>query len=109
MGFLTFWLLILQAFFQRWWRDQSEATQTTVKGLVSSGQLKKYLSAHDDTLAAPGAPTAYPGEISPKDSLTCGLHVPLSIPYGLGCHFNVWLTAYPGEAESILLAVNEEK
>ncbi|GKB13364.1 probable alpha-mannosidase, partial [Tanacetum coccineum] len=29
------------AFFQRWWRDRSEATQTTVKGLVSSGQLEK--------------------------------------------------------------------
>ncbi|GKB84590.1 ribonuclease H-like domain-containing protein, partial [Tanacetum coccineum] len=28
------------AFFQRWWRDQSEATQTTVKGLVSSDHLE---------------------------------------------------------------------
>nr|GEW60243.1 hypothetical protein [Tanacetum cinerariifolium] len=37
------------------------------------------------------------------------IHVPLSIPYGLGCHFNVWLTAYPREAQSIPLAVNEEK
>ncbi|KAK1422413.1 hypothetical protein QVD17_25512 [Tagetes erecta] len=29
-----------QAFFQRWWRDQSEATKDIVKGLVSSGQLE---------------------------------------------------------------------
>lgn len=33
-------LLIMQAFFQRWWRDQSEAVQHTVKKLVSSGQLE---------------------------------------------------------------------
>lgn len=30
----------IQAFFQRWWRDQSEKTQTTVKRLVESGQLE---------------------------------------------------------------------
>ena len=31
---------VIQAFFQRWWRDQSEAMQTTVKRLVESGQLE---------------------------------------------------------------------
>ncbi|KAF2301804.1 hypothetical protein GH714_029449 [Hevea brasiliensis] len=30
----------IQAFFQRWWRDQSEAMQQIVKQLVSSGQLE---------------------------------------------------------------------
>uniref|UniRef100_A0A164XFA1 alpha-mannosidase n=1 Tax=Daucus carota subsp. sativus TaxID=79200 RepID=A0A164XFA1_DAUCS len=30
----------MEAFFQRWWRDQSEATQNTVKRLVESGQLE---------------------------------------------------------------------
>ncbi|KAK3006027.1 hypothetical protein RJ639_016109 [Escallonia herrerae] len=30
----------IQAFFQRWWRDQSEAVQSTVKQLVNSGQLE---------------------------------------------------------------------
>lgn len=30
----------MQAFFQRWWRDQSEAVQDVVKKLVSSGQLE---------------------------------------------------------------------
>ncbi|KAK6928597.1 Glycoside hydrolase family 38, N-terminal domain [Dillenia turbinata] len=30
----------IYAFFQRWWRDQSEAVQTTVKKLVNSGQLE---------------------------------------------------------------------
>ncbi|KAL6972969.1 alpha-mannosidase [Sarracenia purpurea var. burkii] len=29
-----------QAFFQRWWRGQSEAVQSTVKQLLSSGQLE---------------------------------------------------------------------
>ncbi|KAL3716238.1 hypothetical protein ACJRO7_007923 [Eucalyptus globulus] len=29
-----------QAFFQRWWRDQSEQVQNTVKQLVNSGQLE---------------------------------------------------------------------
>ncbi|KAI6675783.1 hypothetical protein NL676_003689 [Syzygium grande] len=29
-----------QAFFQRWWRDQSEQVQSTVKQLVNSGQLE---------------------------------------------------------------------
>uniref|UniRef100_A0A5B7CBJ8 Alpha-mannosidase n=1 Tax=Davidia involucrata TaxID=16924 RepID=A0A5B7CBJ8_DAVIN len=29
-----------QAFFQRWWRDQSEAVQHTVKQLISLGQLE---------------------------------------------------------------------
>nr|GEY53800.1 probable alpha-mannosidase At5g13980 [Tanacetum cinerariifolium] len=33
-------IYVEQAFFQRWWRDQSEATQTIVKGFVSSGQLE---------------------------------------------------------------------
>ncbi|KAF9618957.1 hypothetical protein IFM89_002952 [Coptis chinensis] len=31
---------MMQAFFQRWWRDQSELVQDTVKKLVSSGQLE---------------------------------------------------------------------
>ncbi|KAF8400068.1 hypothetical protein HHK36_015943 [Tetracentron sinense] len=30
----------IYAFFQRWWRDQSEVVQSTVKQLVSSGQLE---------------------------------------------------------------------
>ncbi|KAK6275839.1 hypothetical protein POUND7_005548 [Theobroma cacao] len=30
----------IQAFFQRWWRDQSEAVQETVKQLINSGQLE---------------------------------------------------------------------
>ncbi|BBH00579.1 Glycosyl hydrolase family 38 protein [Prunus dulcis] len=30
----------MMAFFQRWWRDQSEAVQSIVKQLVSSGQLE---------------------------------------------------------------------
>jgi hypothetical protein len=30
----------MQAFFQRWWNDQSEAVQKIVKQLVSSGQLE---------------------------------------------------------------------
>ncbi|KAK2983332.1 hypothetical protein RJ640_016070, partial [Escallonia rubra] len=30
----------IYAFFQRWWRDQSEAVQNTVKQLISSGQLE---------------------------------------------------------------------
>lgn len=33
-------IYVEQAFFQRWWRDQSEAIQETVKRLVSSGQLE---------------------------------------------------------------------
>ncbi|KAI3671466.1 hypothetical protein L1987_87204 [Smallanthus sonchifolius] len=33
-------IYVEQAFFQRWWRDQSEATQAKVKRLVSSGQLE---------------------------------------------------------------------
>lgn len=33
-------IYVEQAFFQRWWRDQSEATQAIVKGFVSSGQLE---------------------------------------------------------------------
>lgn len=33
-------IYVEQAFFQRWWRDQSEKTQTTVKRLVESGQLE---------------------------------------------------------------------
>ena len=31
---------ILQAFFQRWWSEQSEEIQSIVKKLVSSGQLE---------------------------------------------------------------------
>ncbi|KAM0954651.1 hypothetical protein ACFX2J_022994 [Malus domestica] len=30
----------IQAFFQRWWRDQSDAVQSIVKQLVTSGQLE---------------------------------------------------------------------
>ncbi|KAI7736477.1 hypothetical protein M8C21_012082, partial [Ambrosia artemisiifolia] len=33
-------IYVEQAFFQRWWRDQSEETQDIVKRLVSSGQLE---------------------------------------------------------------------
>ncbi|KAL1314516.1 hypothetical protein HN51_041317 [Arachis hypogaea] len=33
-------IYVEQAFFQRWWRDQSEAAQDSVKKLVSSGQLE---------------------------------------------------------------------
>ncbi|CAB4275520.1 unnamed protein product [Prunus armeniaca] len=33
-------IYVEQAFFQRWWRDQSEAVQSIVKQLVSSGQLE---------------------------------------------------------------------
>ncbi|XP_059643821.1 probable alpha-mannosidase At5g13980 [Cornus florida] len=33
-------IYVEQAFFQRWWRDQSEAVQATVQKLVSSGQLE---------------------------------------------------------------------
>ncbi|MFS7971359.1 putative alpha-mannosidase [Helianthus anomalus] len=33
-------IYVEQAFFQRWWRDQSEKTQAIVKRLVSSGQLE---------------------------------------------------------------------
>lgn len=33
-------IYVEQAFFQRWWRDQSETVQSTVKQLVSSGQLE---------------------------------------------------------------------
>ncbi|KAJ7945626.1 Alpha-mannosidase [Quillaja saponaria] len=33
-------IYVEQAFFQRWWREQSEAIQNTVKQLVSSGQLE---------------------------------------------------------------------
>ncbi|KAK8715926.1 hypothetical protein V6N13_043250 [Hibiscus sabdariffa] len=33
-------IYVEQTFFQRWWRDQSELTQTIVKKLVSSGQLE---------------------------------------------------------------------
>ncbi|CAK9186898.1 unnamed protein product [Ilex paraguariensis] len=33
-------IYVEQAFFQRWWRDQSEAVQSKVKQLVSSGQLE---------------------------------------------------------------------
>ncbi|KAF3443132.1 hypothetical protein FNV43_RR17053 [Rhamnella rubrinervis] len=33
-------IYVEQAFFQRWWRDQSEEVQSTVKKLVSSGQLE---------------------------------------------------------------------
>lgn len=30
----------MQAFFQRWWREQSEGTQNTVRRLVNNGQLE---------------------------------------------------------------------
>ncbi|KAK4477287.1 hypothetical protein RD792_016501 [Penstemon davidsonii] len=30
----------MQAFFQRWWKDQSEAVKLTVRELVGSGQLE---------------------------------------------------------------------
>ncbi|XP_024023141.1 probable alpha-mannosidase At5g13980 isoform X2 [Morus notabilis] len=33
-------IYVEQAFFQRWWDEQSEAVQSTVKRLVSSGQLE---------------------------------------------------------------------
>ncbi|KAK9926542.1 hypothetical protein M0R45_023767 [Rubus argutus] len=33
-------IYVEQAFFQRWWRDQSEEVQDTVKELISSGQLE---------------------------------------------------------------------
>ncbi|XVF54777.1 hypothetical protein PTKIN_Ptkin05aG0209000 [Pterospermum kingtungense] len=33
-------IYVEQAFFQRWWRDQSEIVQETVKKLISSGQLE---------------------------------------------------------------------
>ncbi|CAN6713500.1 unnamed protein product [Malus baccata var. baccata] len=41
-------------FFQRWWRDQTEATQNTVKQLVSSGQLELInggMCMHDEAAA----------------------------------------------------------
>ncbi|XP_050150893.1 probable alpha-mannosidase At5g13980 isoform X5 [Malus sylvestris] len=44
----------LQVFFQRWWRDQTEATQNTVKQLVSSGQLELInggMCMHDEAAA----------------------------------------------------------
>ncbi|QHN77296.1 Alpha-mannosidase [Arachis hypogaea] len=31
-------IYVEQAFFQRWWRDQNEAAQDSVKKLISSGQ-----------------------------------------------------------------------
>lgn len=43
-----------QAFFQRWWRDQSEAVQSTVRQLVSSGQLELInggMCMHDEATA----------------------------------------------------------
>jgi hypothetical protein len=30
----------LQAFFQRWWRNQNDMIKDTVKGLISSGRLE---------------------------------------------------------------------
>ncbi|CAK9166160.1 unnamed protein product [Ilex paraguariensis] len=36
----TRFVFVEQAFFQRWWRDQSEEIQRAVKQLVSSGQLE---------------------------------------------------------------------
>ncbi|TYH80526.1 hypothetical protein ES332_D03G138500v1 [Gossypium tomentosum] len=33
-------IYVEQAFFQRWWRDQSETVQETVKRLLNSGQLE---------------------------------------------------------------------
>lgn len=37
----------MQAFFQRWWNEQSEEIKTIVKGLIRSGQLEHmYVSLH---------------------------------------------------------------
>lgn len=33
-------IYVEQAFFQRWWREQSEGTQNIVKQLVNDGQLE---------------------------------------------------------------------
>ena len=33
-------IYVEQAFFQRWWRQQNDDVRSTVKGLVSSGQLE---------------------------------------------------------------------
>ncbi|PON50481.1 Glucan biosynthesis, periplasmic [Trema orientale] len=44
-------IYVEQAFFQRWWRDQSQAMQLVVKQLVSSGQLEFIngaMSMHDE-------------------------------------------------------------
>ncbi|KAK2974187.1 hypothetical protein RJ640_021478 [Escallonia rubra] len=44
-------IYVEQAFFQLWWRDQSEAVKNTVKQLVSSGQLEFVnggMSMHDE-------------------------------------------------------------
>ncbi|KAG4938279.1 hypothetical protein JHK84_044530 [Glycine max] len=43
----------IQAFFKRWWRDQSEAVQDVVKKLVSSGQLEFIngaMAMHDEAV-----------------------------------------------------------
>nr|POF01591.1 putative alpha-mannosidase [Quercus suber] len=47
-------IFIEQAFFQRWWRDQSEEVQSIVKQLVSSGQLELInggMCMHDEATA----------------------------------------------------------
>ncbi|CAK9177487.1 unnamed protein product [Ilex paraguariensis] len=47
-------IYVEQAFFQRWWRDQSEAMQNTVKQLVSLGQLEFInggMCMHDEATA----------------------------------------------------------
>ncbi|XP_052175300.1 probable alpha-mannosidase At5g13980 isoform X2 [Diospyros lotus] len=47
-------IYVEQAFFQRWWRDQSEAVQNIVKQLVSSGQLELInggVCMHDEATA----------------------------------------------------------
>ncbi|KAK8939040.1 hypothetical protein KSP39_PZI011171 [Platanthera zijinensis] len=33
-------IFVEQAFFQRWWREQSDSVKKIVKGLISSGQLE---------------------------------------------------------------------
>ncbi|KAI9114327.1 hypothetical protein K1719_014555 [Acacia pycnantha] len=47
-------IYVEQAFFQRWWREQSEAVQNTVKQLVNSGQLEFInggMCMHDEAAA----------------------------------------------------------
>ncbi|XP_062168660.1 probable alpha-mannosidase At5g13980 [Alnus glutinosa] len=47
-------IYVEQAFFQRWWRDQSEEVQNTVKNFVSSGQLELInggMCMHDEATA----------------------------------------------------------
>jgi hypothetical protein len=52
---LFFWQVVyvrLQAFFQRWWRNQNDMIKDTVKGLISSGRLElMYASSSSETVA----------------------------------------------------------